>query len=199
VWDENAPVQVVRKDAGAFELRLASGSVAGGPSATALYALTNWSPVGFTAEFTPAAGRGLVVYFSPHQARLAGRLEMAAVPFGFIDIPKEAVTCNGRDADLQGWALDEGGIDRIVVAIESSNGAAGKLVEIGVAQRVARPDVAAVYPGYPDSQSAGWTYKVPCGVVTNQVSANGARIHVIARNRGGATGTLGIKPLQIVK
>ena len=109
------------------------------------------------------------------------------------------MTCNGQDADLQGWALDEGGIDRIVVAIESSNGAAGKLVEIGVAQRVARPDVTAVYPGYPDSQSAGWTYRVPCAVVTHQVSGNGARIHVIARNRGGATATLGIRPLQIAK
>ena len=94
VWDENAPVQVVRKDAGAFELRLASGSVGGGPSATALYALTNWSPVGFTAEFTPAAGRGLVVYFSPHQARLAGRLEMAA---GTVRVCRHSE----RDRDMQ--------------------------------------------------------------------------------------------------
>ena len=124
---------------------------------------------------------------------------MAAVPFGFIDIPKEVVTCNGQDADLQGWALDEEGIDRIVVAVESSKAAAQSLVEIGVAQRVARPDVTAVYPGYPDSQNAGWTYKLPCAVVANQASANSARIHVIARNRSGATATLGIRPLQIVK
>ncbi len=199
VWDENAPVQVLRKNAHTFEFRLASGSVAGGPSATALYALTNWSAVGFTAEFTPAAGRGLVVYFSPHEARVAGRLEMSAVPFGFIDIPKEAVTCNGQDPDLQGWALDEEGIDRIVVAVESSNAPTPSLVEVGVAQRVARPDVTAVYPGYPDSQNAGWTYKLPCAVVANRVSANSGRIHVIARNRGGATATLGIRPLQIVK
>lgn len=199
VWDENAPVQVVRKSAHTFDFRLASGSVGGGPSATALYALTNWSAVGFTAEFTPAAGRGLVVYFSPHEARVAGKLEMAAVPFGVIDIPKEVVTCNGQDVDVQGWALDEAGIDRIVVAVESPNAADRKLVDIGVAQRVARPDVTAVYPGYPDSQNAGWIYKLPCAVVANQVSTHGARIHVIARNRGGATATLGIRALQIVK
>jgi len=195
VWDENAPVTVSEKGPNRFELRLASGSVAGGPSSTPLYSLADWSPIGFTAEFTPAAGRGLVVYFTPAQARVAGTLEMSAVPFGYIDLPKDAADCSGDAADLQGWALDGEGIDRVSVALEipGSSGA----VEIGNAQRLPRPDVAAAYPGYPDSLNAGWTFSLPCKRGPGAAVPNGSRIHVSATNRRGATATLGVKTVVV--
>ena len=187
VWDENTPVTVTRPTHNAFAVRINSGSVAGNAVTTPLYALTNWSPAGFTAEFTEAAGRALVVFFTPWEAKLAGRLDMQSIPFGNIDLPAGELSC-GAGLEIRGWALDAQGVTRISIhAAEGTGDAPGR--EIAEAERVARPDVGAAYPGYPDSALAGWAFVAPCAAVPG-IGA-GSRLQVVATNRRGASVVIG--------
>ncbi len=188
VWDEHVPVTVKQVGAGAFALRITSGAVLGGPVTTGLYSLTNWSTAGFTAEFTPAAARGLVVYFTPSEAKLAGRVEGEALAFGNIDTPKDELSCR-EGLTLQGWALDTDGVARVAIQAEGATPDVPAR-EIAQAARVARPDVAAAYPGYPDSAQAGWTVTAPCA--TTGVSP-GTRIRVTAINSRGRESVLGTR------
>lgn len=189
VWDEKAPVTVTRPADRAFALRINSGSVAGSAVTTPIYALTNFSPVGFTAEFTAAAGRALVVYFTPWEAKLAGRLDIPSVPFGNIDLPAGDLSCRAG-LELRGWALDVQGITRIAIhAADGTPAAPGR--EIGEAERVARPDVGAAYPGYPDSALAGWAFAAPCAAIPGLGA--GSRLQIVATNRRGASAVIGAR------
>jgi len=192
VGDEKAPVIVTQTGPQTFDLRLGSGALTGGPSGTPLWTLGNWSAQSFRAEFTPAAGRGLVVYFTPDQTRVAGSLSMSPIPFGYINVPADTIRCGGPDPDVLGWALDEEGVTRVTIAIEKP-GASGGTVELGDAQKMARPDVTATYPGYPDSQNAGWSFKVPCAAVSAHAAGGVVHVRAIGENRHGAKATLGTR------
>lgn len=187
VWDENAPVSVTRPAHNAFAFRINSGSLAGNAVTTPLYALTNWSPVGFTGEFTEAAGRALVVYFTPWEAKLAGRLDMQSIPFGNIDLPAGELSCRAG-LEIRGWALDAQGVSRISIhAADGTPDAPGR--EIAEAERLDRPDVGAAYPGYPDSSLAGWSFVAPCAAVPGLGA--GTRLQVVATNQRGARVVIG--------
>jgi protein O-mannosyl-transferase len=195
VVDETAPITVQERSPSAYALRLGSGSLVGGPSETPFWKLDEWSASGFTAQFKPAAGQGLVVYFTPERTVAAGTLAMTPVPFGVVDLPTGNVDCSAQDPQIVGWALDSTGIDRVAIALENDRD--DTPTELGVAQRVPRPDVAAVYPGYPDSQAAGWMFTVPCTAIKKGTGADAVRVRVVARNRQGTTAILGTKAVSV--
>ncbi len=113
-------------------------------------------------------------------------------PFGSFDTPIDGSTvCSS--IPVTGWALDDTGIDSIKIYREQGNG----LVYIGDATFVegARPDIAALYPGYPNNTKAGWGYMMLTNFLPN--SGNGTFvIHAIATDVVGKTTTLGTKTIH---
>ncbi len=75
---------------------------------------------------------------------------MASAPaIGWIDRPTDA-TIVGPKVQIDGWALAGAGVARVEVRL----GAQAFPAAVGIA----RPDVAAANPGYPDSARAGFTF-----------------------------------------
>lgn len=55
---------------------------------------------------------------------------------------------------VNGWALDDDGVERVVIEVDG--------IEIGRARYGRwRPDVARLYPGFPDSDGAGFLFRLP--------------------------------------
>lgn len=112
-------------------------------------------------------------------------------PFGSFDTPLDQSTVSGSIA-VTGWALDDSAVEHVKIYSESANG----LVFIGDADLVdgARPDVAAVYPDYPNKNQAGWGYMLLTNFLPN--NGNGAVVlHVIATDISGKTTDLGSKTI----
>jgi len=71
-------------------------------------------------------------------------------PFGFFNQPGGGNAASGA-MPLIGWALDDDGIESVDVLVD------GRIV--GRADYGgSRPDVAVLFPGFPDSDNAGWTF-----------------------------------------
>jgi hypothetical protein len=185
-----APARATPAAAGVFELELGGGELLGTvPPPGPFFSVDRWTTHGFRARFGPSAGPGLVVYFSPREARLAGTLPGGGVPFGVVDLPAERTPCTGDAVTIAGWALDYDGIERVTVAVLSPDGKPA--VDPGIATRYVRPDVAAAYPGFPDSALAGWTYALPCTAVIAHARDGSVVVVVAAVDRTGARAEIG--------
>jgi len=112
-------------------------------------------------------------------------------PFGSFETPIHGSTA-ASSIPVSGWALDESGIDSVKIYREQGN----SLVYIGDAVFVegARPDVAQLYPVYPNNTRAGWGYMMLTNFLPN--NGNGTFvIHAIATDLVGKTTTLGTKTI----
>jgi hypothetical protein len=74
-------------------------------------------------------------------------------PFGWLDSPKEGAPVSPGDGGL-GWALARSGIAE--VRLTTGEGATGE-----VRYGVPHPGVPPVHPGYPDTDRAGFTFRIP--------------------------------------
>ena len=74
-------------------------------------------------------------------------------PFGLIDAPREgnSVASGSRGA---GWALDDSGVARVEVSLDSGPGTAAQLGQ-------PFPGVREAYPTYPNSDKAGFFFTMP--------------------------------------
>jgi hypothetical protein len=81
-------------------------------------------------------------------------------PIGVLDTPVQGAAVAGA-VTVSGWALSETGVARVAV-YRDPIGSEAQQVWLGDATFVAgaRPDVAAVFPGYPQSMRAGWGLSV---------------------------------------
>ncbi len=79
----------------------------------------------------------------------------ASTPFGYFDSPLPGTLVEGS-VPFTGWALDSIGIKDVKIYLEDNQ----TLVYIGdgVFVNGARPDVENSFPGYPQSNKAGWGY-----------------------------------------
>jgi Leucine-rich repeat (LRR) protein len=114
-------------------------------------------------------------------------------PFGSFDSPMQGSTARSSIA-VTGWTLDNWGIESVKIYREQGN----ILVFIGDAILVegARPDVAALYPGYPNNTKAGWGYMMLTNFLPN--GGNGTIVlHAIATDTTGQTTTLGTKNITL--
>jgi hypothetical protein len=113
-------------------------------------------------------------------------------PFGTFETPIDGSTV-ASSIPVSGWALDETGIDSLKIYRAQGN----SLVYIGDAVFVegARPDVAQLYPVYPNNTKAGWGYMLLTNFLPN--GGNGTFvIHAIATDLVGKTTTLGTKTIH---
>jgi hypothetical protein len=79
----------------------------------------------------------------------------AQVPFGFFDGIVGSPQNNGVSGvvPLAGWALDDSGVQRVEIYVD---GRLSGQATLGFF----RPGVAAGFPGFPDSDSAGWGFQL---------------------------------------
>ncbi|MCU0286563.1 MAG: SBBP repeat-containing protein [Acidobacteria bacterium] len=111
-------------------------------------------------------------------------------PFGFFDTPGNGAVVNGS-VPISGWALDD--ID--VVSVKLYHEAGYNFIYIGDAFFVegARPDVAQIYPQYPNCFRAGWGYMM----LTNLLPDGSYVLHAIAADKEGNRVTLGTNTITI--
>jgi len=110
-------------------------------------------------------------------------------PFGSFDTPGDNSTVRSSIA-ITGWALDDVGIESVKIYRKQNS----NLVYIGdaVFSEGSRPDIATLFPNYPNHTRAGWGYMLLTNFLPN--GGNGTfKIHAIARDTVGNDVTLGVK------
>jgi hypothetical protein len=155
-----------------------------------------------TRGFTPPDAGGYVLVLDdasrafPPPGTLPGPI---GPPFGAFDTPANGATGVVGAAAVTGWALDDTQVTRVQIY---RNPLAGEptspngRVYIGDATFVAgaRPDVAALYPAYPNANRAGWGYMLLTNMLPSQ--GNGSfTLYAYAYDDGGGSTLLGSKAI----
>jgi hypothetical protein len=113
-------------------------------------------------------------------------------PFGQFATPMDGANVASSIA-VTGWALDDSGVEHVKIYRHEGNG----LLYVGDATQVegARPDVAALYPEYPNNTKSGWGYMMLTNFLPN--GGNGTFvIEAIATDAAGKTTSLGTKTIH---
>ena len=141
---------------------------------------------------------------SPQVIQVQITTPLATAPFGSFDTPVNDSRNISAAVAVTGWALDSVGINKVDIWREPVGSEPPGLVYIGDAVFVpgARPDVAAAFSAYPNSNSSGWGYLLLTNFLPN---ANGARgsangtyiLHALAHNRAGMTVDLGARAIAV--
>jgi hypothetical protein len=115
-----------------------------------------------------------------------------SVPFGWMDTPGDPITLGADSVLLQGWALDDRGLDRVDVFAVTPSGD----VRLGQATRAGRrEDLAAIHPTAPDIDRSGWAFSlVP---IDRDTRLTGLR--VVAVDATGRTAEIGRRQVVVVR
>ena len=84
----------------------------------------------------------------------------AAAPFGFFDGIARGGNSGQGLLQVVGWALDDDGVERVEVYVDEVIAGPGRYGRH-------RPGVAVLYPGYPDSDAAGFGFPIDTTHYTN--------------------------------
>ncbi|MEO8276243.1 MAG: hypothetical protein ABI639_08475 [Thermoanaerobaculia bacterium] len=100
---------------------------------------------------------------------VAGVPAFAAVPFGYLEGIHGGFNAGGGLLPITGWALDDDGIERVELYVDNQVAA---LTDYGRN----RPDVEAVFPGYPDGALAGFGVFLDSTHYSNDLHRISARV-----------------------
>ena len=103
------------------------------------------------------------------------RIRGGGSPFGVLELPQDDAACSGT-LRFSGWALDDSAVAEVAIGIRG-----GQKLGSGAVIPNQRPDVAAVFTGYPHLDRTGWEYFLPCG----QLTGNRDQIEVTAIDHDG--------------
>jgi hypothetical protein len=166
----------------------------------------NSGVVTVTANGTEKAGgtyTGTITVSAPGAADSPQTLSVSMViypkgednsPFGALEFPLQDSTVHNT-ACFSGWALDDIGIKNVKIYLLQQD----NQVFVGDASMVegARPDIQALYPGYPNNHKAGWTYILLTRNLPNQ--GNGIfTFKAVAVDGTGHQSTLGTRSMMCV-
>jgi hypothetical protein len=150
------------------------------------YAVRSSGPHGFTIEVTPQQRRLLVAYANAGQVTLAAAID--APPFGHTDLPSGDVACRDAAVRFAGWALDDEPDASVILEVE--RGSVWTPAGVAEWQRGTRPDVSALYPGFPAADRAEWNVSLSCGATET------ARVRVVAIDRAGQRTVIGARTIR---
>jgi hypothetical protein len=119
-------------------------------------------------------------------------------PFGAFESPADTTTPLSGAFAISGWALDDIGVQRVQIYRDPVTGEGSSLVYIGDAPPVegARPDVAAVFPTFPSTTSAGWGYMLLSNMLPNQGTGT-FKLYAYAVDADGKATLLGSKTVTV--
>ncbi len=106
-------------------------------------------------------------------------------PFGYLEGPVSGGNVVGGLVGLTGWALDDDGVFAVDLTVD------GQVVTRS-AYGAVRPGVAALYPSYPDSDAAGFSYKLDTTWFTNGIHT----VSAVVTSLSGETSNLNNVVLQ---
>jgi hypothetical protein len=113
-------------------------------------------------------------------------------PFGAIDAPPDPITGANAPVMLQGWALDDASMRRVVVGYDD---ASGRFVKVGEAKRGGRrPDVAAIFPGAHDLDKASWAFALDAAIL--RALPRPVQLQVVAEDGAGHRAVFGRRTVQ---
>ncbi|MDP4088149.1 MAG: Ig-like domain-containing protein [Bacillota bacterium] len=106
-------------------------------------------------------------------------------PMLCIDDPSNGIVIGEQDLVIMGWAVNASGVNKINIYSDGNllGQATGSLY---------RPDVDAVYPGYPSGKNSGYTYTVKGNLITNGT-------HVIKVEAVGTDGSAKNSSVTVIK
>jgi YVTN family beta-propeller protein len=129
-------------------------------------------------------------------------------PFGSFDAPAQGASNLSGSISVTGWALDDGGVDRVDIWRDlvpgettppfTGGGLGQGKVFIASAPFVsgARPDIEAAYPTWPNANRSGWGYLLLTYGLWNQ--GNGTyTLHAFAYDHDGNGTVLGSKSITV--
>lgn len=119
-------------------------------------------------------------------------------PFGAFESPADTATPLSGAFAIGGWALDDVGVQRVQLYRDPVPGEGSSIVYIGDAPPVegARPDVAAVFPTFPSTTSAGWGYMLLSNMLPNQGTGT-FKLYAYAVDADGKSTLLGSKSVTV--
>lgn len=129
------------------------------------------------------------------------RRKLALLPFGSVDHPRGDNVPANNAVQLEGWALDREQIARVTIerepfADEHIVNCRG-LVELGEARILngSRPDVGLVFPHYPHTYRAGWSFELR-GEMVSTAETFRAVVHAVAHSVDGRSADIGKRVLS---
>jgi hypothetical protein len=138
---------------------------------------------------------------TPHRVRvhLTSRAAEGQPPFGFWELPAGQIRIESDPVVLSGWALDDLGVDRVVISVVDGNAArlGAAPIVIGSARMTfsSRADLVRAYPSVPLHQRATWSY------VLDRAALQGLRgtheLSVVAIDVEGHTSSLGTRVFML--
>jgi hypothetical protein len=133
-------------------------------------------------------------------------ITVEAAPFGSFDTPTNGQTGLAGDVNVGGWALSTIPV-RVQIwrnPVPNEPAAANGLVFVGDTTFVAgtRPDIATAYPGYPNSNAAGWgaqvlTNELPNSAGTGAIGNGTYTLHALATDAAGLVTDLGAHTISV--
>lgn len=130
----------------------------------------------YTGEIFKANDSGIVKFPLPPAHGRVLKEKIGPAPFGSFDTPEDGSKDLAGAVAVSGWALDDVEVARVKIKRSPVPGDPDTiigddgLVYIGTAVFVegARPDVAGIYPDYPNNHRAGWGYNLLTNFLPNQ-------------------------------
>jgi hypothetical protein len=132
-----------------------------------------------------------------HEGRIIFKEEHEP-PFGHVDLPPDNYVLDSDKVAIEGWALDDRGVKKVLIKRESLPGDKVQRIDKdglitlgqGVFQEGKRPDVEKVYILYPDILKAGWIFWLSRSMLP-RCNNDVYKIHVFAYDSEGNTVELG--------
>lgn len=182
----NDATRVLRTGARSFSVDFGSNTIVQAtiPS-TFQFTIANETRTSYDIEFSEAIDRSVVLYLSEGRLQYAGAVEGIGAPFGVVDLPAAAASCDGASLRFAGWALDNDAVSRVSLRSED-----GREVGAGVPRAGMRPDVAAKFPSFPNVDEAGWDFELPCDAVRRSPGA-AMLVRVVVRDKDGLERPIG--------
>lgn len=122
--------------------------------------------------------------------------KLAALPFGAVDRPAQGDTHANNAIEVEGWALDRKQVVRVTIerepfATDSVLNARG-FIALGEARILngSRPDVGVVFPLYPHTYRAGWSFELRREMISAEETFDTV-IHAIAHTADGRNADIG--------
>ncbi|MCX7973836.1 MAG: hypothetical protein N3B16_04975 [Candidatus Aminicenantes bacterium] len=148
--------------------------------------------------------QGQLSDFVFHEGKITFR-EQSRLPMGQVDLPKKDKILTSNEVWIEGWALDDWGIDRVEVRGKGLPKYEDKVnldfletsgeINLGEAEFLwnKRPDVEKVYVLYPDILRCGWKFRISRALLPKETRNMPLLIRVIAWDKEGNFAELGRK------
>ena len=132
-----------------------------------------------------------------HEGRIVFKEEHEP-PFGYVDLPPDNYVLDSDKVIIEGWALDDRGVKKVLIKRESLPGDKVQRIDKdglitlgqGIFQEGKRPDVEKIYILYPDILKSGWIFWLSRSMLPH-CNNDVYKIHVFAYDSDGNTTELG--------